>query len=249
MTMVAGSKDLSQEPRRSARMVSLTLGSQPARCKVTLSSKKQLVSNKRVQPGMNKRMSGPLFSTDTGKQSSGTEPSSPIEISMDERIIFLEPEKISGNITKHQLVVAKMLKDAEVTYKEISELGRFRFKVILDSMEAYESIQKIDLTKHNLKIFQPKSTTETVAFVRGIPVDFDEKDVLDNIECDFEVTKVERIKRKRKENLVPTENMKITVQGGKVPEKVIIYGCPFKAEMYVYPVKQCFKCWKFGHLK
>lgn len=57
------------------------------------------------------------------------------------------------------------------------------------------------------------------------------------------------LKRNRQGQLKPTQNVKVTVKGKQLPRVVHIFGANFRPELYVFPVKQCSICWKFGHSK
>lgn len=46
-----------------------------------------------------------------------------------------------------------------------------------------------------------------------------------------------------------TRNVKVTVHGREALNSVMFYGVNFRGELYIFPVKQCFQCWKFGHTK
>lgn len=163
-------------------------------------------------------------------------------------IAFLEPMDIDGNVPNHPVNVGKILsKEKFSSFKEITKVGRFRFKVELNRKEDYAIFARINLAAHNLKLFQPMSLRETICFVRGVPKEYSEEEIKENIWAEEPVLKVERIMRKKEEQLVPTWNLKITVKGTKVPSMVKIYHCAFRTEVYVFPVKQCTRCWRFGH--
>lgn len=163
-------------------------------------------------------------------------------------IAILEPCDIEGTIPAHPAAIGKILAEAKFNRcKEITKLGRFRFKLVLDAKEAYTSLEGVNFEKYNLKLFVPASSTETICYVRGVPSDFKEEEIRNNIETEVPVLKVERIKWKDGDKLVDTSRLKVTVKGKQVPEMVKIYGCAFHMELYVFPVKQCQRCWRFGH--
>lgn len=163
-------------------------------------------------------------------------------------VAYLEPVAYDLQVPKHPGEVGKMLFDAGFKdSKEITRIGRFRYKLDLKSEDDYERLLRVNLATLNLRVFLPASLRESILFVPNVPFDFDDGDIMENIECQYPVLKVERILRMRDGELVKTGNLKITIQGKEVPRSVRIYGCGFKTELYIFPVKQCRRCWKYGH--
>lgn len=64
----------------------------------------------------------------------------------------------------------------------------------------------------------------------------------------IKIDKVERIMKQTPEKrLVPTFSIKIYAKGQSLPRSVEIYGVKALCEPYVFPLKICFKCWRYGH--
>ncbi|KAL9694759.1 hypothetical protein quinque_014044 [Culex quinquefasciatus] len=167
------------------------------------------------------------------------------------KVAYLEPIDFGKEIPTQPAAVGKLLHGAGFDRcEEITKIGRFRYKVDLKSGEDFTRLSKLNLTSANLKFFMPASQTETICFVRNVPLDFGDEEMKEQMECEFPITKVERIMRMgRNQQLVKTSSLKVTVQGKEVPRAIKIYGCGFRAELYIFPVKQCSLCWKFGHTK
>ncbi|KAL9694448.1 hypothetical protein quinque_013733 [Culex quinquefasciatus] len=147
------------------------------------------------------------------------------------KVAYLEPIDFGKEIPTQPAAVGKLLHGAGFDRcEEITKIGRFRYKVDLKSGEDFTRLSKLNLTSANLKFFMPASQTETICFVRNVPLDFGDEEMKEQMECEFPITKV-------------------TVQGKEVPRAIKIYGCGFRAELYIFPVKQCSLCWKFGHTK
>lgn len=167
------------------------------------------------------------------------------------KVAYLEPIDFGKEIPTQPAAVGKLLHGAGFDRcEEITKIGRFRYKVDLKSGEDFTRLSKLNLTSANLKFFMPASQTETICFVRNVPLDFGDEEMKEQMECEFPITKVERIMRMgRNQQLGKTSSLKVTVQGKEVPRAIKIYGCGFRAELYIFPVKQCSLCWKFGHTK
>lgn len=165
-------------------------------------------------------------------------------------VAFVEPISYEKDIPTHPAILGRMLYDAGFNkVKEITKIGRFRFRINLENKDDYRLLKQLDLREANLKLFEPSSLKETVCFIPGVPLDFGEDVLINNTAAvtGVKITKIERLKRKNGETLVNTKNLKIVVEGKEVPRAFKIFGVHFKASLYVFPVKQCRQCWKYGH--
>lgn len=175
--------------------------------------------------------------------------------SVDERrtisTVYLEPILFDKEIPIHPVEVGKWLHQAGFKrFKEITKIGKFRYKLDLEAAQDYDELRKVDLAEKNLKLYTPKLQNQTICFVPGVPESFEEADLETDIVAEVPVIKVERMKRRdRNQQLVNTNNLKVTVQGQEVPRMIKIYGVAFRAHLYIFPVKQCVQCWKFGHTR
>lgn len=146
----------------------------------------------------------------------------------------------------HPSQVGKVLKTKGFSnFSEIEKVGKFRFKI---TTEDIRRLKKVNLEDNNLRFYEPKITNHTLIFVRGVPPAFEEEEMLENMEADSPILKVQRLKRLgRDKQLFDTYNIKVTVEGEEVPNRVRIYGCSFRAELYIFPIRQCQNCWRYGH--
>lgn len=166
-------------------------------------------------------------------------------------IAYLEAINSENDIPKHPVEVGKILIEAGFgECQEITKLGKLRFKLNLKRADDFYKLEKIDLKNFNLKLYCPKFTKETILFVRNVPLDFDEEDLKQYVQCEAEVLQIERIKRKGPgDELLKTQNIKVTIKGKQIPKTLKIYGVNFHTELYIFPVKQCTSCWRFGHTR
>lgn len=164
------------------------------------------------------------------------------------QVVFLEVSDYNKPFPKHALELGRALHAAGFSRsKELTKVGRFRYRVELMDAGDRAGLSRIDLSPLNLKLFTPTVKNQMICFIRGVPLDFSEDEIRE-IQCEVPVIKVERMKRRGDgESLVDTPNLKVTVQGKTVPRMVRIFGVSFRAEQYIFPVKQCGTCWRFGH--
>lgn len=165
--------------------------------------------------------------------------------------IFLEPVNNERPFPTQPIQVGRILKHVGFTdFSEIRKLGKFRFRLEPGSNKALDKLQEVDLKANNLKIYNPPTSKITKVFVRGIPLDFGDDELLKNTVSDYPVLRVERLKRRtagRSDTLEDTTNLKVTVESSVVPRIIEIFRVPFKCELYVYPIRQCQNCWRYGH--
>lgn len=167
--------------------------------------------------------------------------------------VFLEPNDPLEPGLKHSLEVGRMLSRKQITgVKEVQKIGRFRFKVIFDTVEQAGKIATANLAEAGMKMYTPKIERDVIGIVKGIPKDYPEEELMDNLQATKDIIKVERVKRRAtgtsdSGDLIETESVKVTFKGKDLAEYVVLYGCRIKVELYIFPLKQCTNCWMFGH--
>ena len=172
------------------------------------------------------------------------------ELSSDQEYeVILELIDLNNRFPSHPIHVGRLLKEAGITnFKDIKKIGLFRFKVTTKSNKVEGQIRNTKMDHQNLKVYEPWRKSQTICFIRGVPLNFEDHEILDNLESEYEGLQAERVKKRGRNNqLQDTANIKLTVKGPSIPGEVKIYGCSFKPELYIFPVRQCNQCWKFGH--
>lgn len=153
----------------------------------------------------------------------------------------------------HPMEVAKMLKNIGVTkYSAMKGVGRGKFQISFEKPRDAEQLLNSTLLKESFgySIFVPMGFKESIGVVRDIPPSITENEIMENMVCgnNIKVSKVERIKKRVGEGkFVPTYSIKMFVKGENLPETVEIYGSNRYVEPYIFPLKLCMKCWRYGH--
>nr|XP_029734621.1 uncharacterized protein LOC115269947 [Aedes albopictus] len=163
--------------------------------------------------------------------------------------VFVEPANAEQMVFKHPAEIAKILANIGIAgYKDIRNVGRFRFRISFDSTGEATKVNDKKLQGTGLRKYTPVVKNEIIGIIKDVPRNFEEMEIRDNLDSDQEVTRIERVKRKgRGDELQPTDKVKITFKGKEHPEMVQIYGVPFRVEIYLFPIKQCSNCWMFTH--
>lgn len=163
--------------------------------------------------------------------------------------VYLEPCNYEETTMKHQVDVGKALAAKGIrSCQDIEPIGKFRFKVTFKTEYEAKLLSETDLTQLNLKCYTPTILKQTIGLIKGVPAEYTDREIEENLDANKTPLKVERMQRRNQEgHLVGTKNVKITFNGRELPDRVAIYGCFFKVELYLFPIKQCRKCWGYGH--
>lgn len=166
----------------------------------------------------------------------------------------IEREKIEGigrDVYPHPMEVAKMLKNIKAdNYKEMKSVGRGRFQLTFNKPRDAEQLINSKLLKEEFKfkVYVPAMFKQTVGMVRDVAKSLSEQEILENMHSgNIKIEKVERMMKKVEDKLVPTYSIKIYAKGQYLPRSVEIYGQDRLCEPYVFPLKICYKCWRYGH--
>nr|XP_029711518.1 uncharacterized protein LOC115256720 [Aedes albopictus] len=164
-------------------------------------------------------------------------------------VLYLEPIDFEQPTQQHPVDVGKCLRLHNVTgFRDIQMIGKFRFKVTFGTTEEARKLTGLTMREHNLKCYVPQTFRESIGLVKDVPCKYGEKELLEEIEADVAITKVERVHRMdQAKKLVPTKNVKVTFKGKEIPGYVVLYGCKMKVDLFLFPVKQCRNCWGYGH--
>lgn len=165
------------------------------------------------------------------------------------KTFFLEPTDEKQKL--HIMEVAKLLHNIKITnYTELKPAGKFRYKITFNNPRHAENLinSKILTETYKYKIYVPKMYQETIGVIRNIPPTITDQELLDNLESNrIKITKVERIQKMQNNKLVPTYSIKIYAEGEKLPQEIKIFNLPYKVEVYLFPLKFCYKCLRYGH--
>lgn len=150
----------------------------------------------------------------------------------------------------HVMEIARLLRNIKITYQELVKAGKNRFKITFANPRHAEQLinSQVLIDDFKYKIFVPTMFKETIGVIRNVPPSIPESEILANLESErIKITKVERIKKLQKKDLVPTYAIKIYAEGEKLPRQVRIYDLPYDVDCYVFPMKCCVKCVRYGH--
>lgn len=86
--------------------------------------------------------------------------------------------------------------------------------------------------------------------IRYIEMELSNEEIMNTLESSVEIIAVKRLKRKDESgNFIDSETVRICFKGPTSPPYVKAYGCRMKVEPFTFPVTQCSKCWRYGHIR
>lgn len=95
-----------------------------------------------------------------------------------------------------------------------------------------------------------------MGLIRGIPTDWSEEDIMDNISVPIGCGKVVKVRRLNyKVNIngsatwKPSQSAVITFDGQVLPKRVFVCYNSVPVDIYIFPTIQCYKCCRYGHTK
>lgn len=135
-------------------------------------------------------------------------------------------------------------------------LAEITFKDYKEANDCLDSLENSELNKNFIIAFIDSRSTICKGVITDWPYDI--PSLWEEIREKEEVIKIEKMTRKVWDNETrtltdkDTGNLIITTRGNKVRESINIfqnlrYG--LKIRPYVEPVKQCFQCYRYGHIK
>ncbi|KAK5641935.1 hypothetical protein RI129_010482 [Pyrocoelia pectoralis] len=138
---------------------------------------------------------------------------------------------------------------------DITSIGINRVKVIFKSYKVANSlINHESITKHDLVGYIPKFFTHRKGIIKMVDTYFETEFLKNNIQSPVKVTEVQRMVRKVVQSdgsheIRPRQMIIVTFVGDTIPANVQINLVNFPVEPYIYPVVQCLKCFRYGHIQ
>lgn len=138
--------------------------------------------------------------------------------------------------------------------EDIKVVRKNRVKVVLNNFNsANNMINNYLLTKNGLLAYIPKFYTQKKGLLRMVDTFFSDEYLLNYIESDRNVLEIKRLERRivdeqGREKMVKRQMVVVSFEGNELPAAVRINGVHFPVDPYIFPVVQCKKCLRYGHI-
>ncbi|XP_028159755.1 uncharacterized protein LOC114352369 [Ostrinia furnacalis] len=83
--------------------------------------------------------------------------------------------------------------------------------------------------------------------IRDIDLELSEEELGKYLISDKEIVSLKRLNRKNADGWTFSETIRIGFKGPSTPNYVYLFDVKIKVDLYVFPVTQCAKCWRYGH--
>jgi hypothetical protein len=139
----------------------------------------------------------------------------------------------------------------------VKRIGRNRVTLSFTNFEdANAFVQSTQLKANKYKAFIPSFNLIRMGLVRGVPTDWSEEEIIENMTVPIgcgKIIKVRRLKRKQivddKSQFIPIQTVVLTFDGQVLPKRVFLFYNSLPVDLYIYPTIQCFNCCRYGHIK
>lgn len=164
----------------------------------------------------------------------------------------------SKNDLPKQFALAKLLQDHVI--EDISKIKYVSTSKLLITFDKMSSADKFLHTKafSDMEWNRHKTAEVGVSYgvIKNVEMDLSEEDILRQVSSPIEIMSSKRLNRRNMEETdgggaalwVPSESIRLGFKGTSVPPYVFIHKIRIKVEQYIFPVTQCGRCWKFGHM-
>lgn len=120
-----------------------------------------------------------------------------------------------------------------------------------NQVSADKLIQTKAFSDMEWKCYKTSEVSQSYGVIRNVDLDITEEDILKALSSAVTIISVKRLNKRSNEKgglWIPSESVRIGFSGTSVPSCVYIHEMCVKVDPYTFPVTQCGKCWKFGHL-
>lgn len=165
---------------------------------------------------------------------------------------FWEVAVTSTEVLPKQLGFAKFLHNEEiqdvvkVTYKNPYKiLIRFKTKRAAETL-----CDNKNLKAKGWSCRMTDDVVYTYGVIRDVEKEESEEEIKKVLECEAEILSVKRLLMKDdKGKWKASDSIRVCFKGANLPPYVTAYGCRMRVDPFTFPVTQCSKCWKYGHVR
>lgn len=177
-------------------------------------------------------------------------------------VVHVQRESVSQdkNLFIHPITFGQFLKKnhfKSIINGSVKKIGRNRISLSFSKLEdANLFLESGILSSYKYKAFVPIFNVTRMGVIRGVPANWSDEEVLDNISVPMGCGKVIRVRRLKKKTIVdgnstftPIETVVLTFDGQVLPKRIFLCYNSLPVDLYIYPTIQCFNCCRYGHIK
>ncbi|KAJ2947431.1 hypothetical protein O0L34_g17209 [Tuta absoluta] len=149
-----------------------------------------------------------------------------------------------------QFALAKLLKQHNITgVLRIKFANPYKFFINFRSEECAEKFIDCNEIKNlNWKCQKTWEVGISYGIIRDIDLELKEEELEKFISSTIDVVSIKRLNRRCENGWTPSESVRIGFLGPNLPAYIYLCDLRIKVDDYVFPVTQCGRCWRFGHV-
>lgn len=149
-----------------------------------------------------------------------------------------------------QFALAKLLKQNEMKdIDKIKYINPYKLMVTFSNQSSADKFICCPVFRElGWRIQKTWEVGISYGIIRDIELDLSEEELLENISSVNEVITAKRLNKKDRGEWVQSETFRIGFKGSSLPTHILLFELRIKVEPYTFPVTQCSKCWRFGHI-
>lgn len=158
----------------------------------------------------------------------------------------------STNVLPKQFKLAKTLKSENIgDITRIKYVNPHKVLIVFSNEDSCDRLMNSQyFKKEGYKCQRTLETIQSYGVVKYIDLDLSEEEIVEGLESDIQIIGVKRLKRRSSldSRWEPSEAVRICFMGSSLPSYINIFNTRAEVTPYKYPVTQCARCWRFGHI-
>lgn len=173
-----------------------------------------------------------------------------------EFVVFVESADSQKPIGTRDLVsLSNCLRRYNKGVKYLRSLNKFKIGVYFEKPTLANAFvnNKTFLQDNYFKATIPASSTEVTGIIRNVPIKYSNKKIYTMLSSWKKIISIRRFYRKvfneeGSSSRQPTQTIAVTFAATQLPDYVDMDGWRHNVSQYVPPVKQCYRCLRYGHI-
>ncbi|CAH2087447.1 unnamed protein product [Euphydryas editha] len=153
-----------------------------------------------------------------------------------------------------QFAMGKLFKEnGIIDVLKLKYISPYKARVDMANEDSANKLQSGEgLISRGWKMQKAFEKHESHGVIRNIDLEISDEDIFKSISCPSaaQLVAVKRLKRRNvyEEWWSNSESVRLSFKGSFLPAYVLVENLRIKVEPYVFPVSQCSRCWRFGHI-
>ncbi|CAH1646015.1 unnamed protein product [Spodoptera littoralis] len=152
-----------------------------------------------------------------------------------------------------QFAIAKLFNSIGLTeINHVKYINSYKLRIEVSTEECVNKLLDCqEFQTKGWKVYSATDVNTSYGVIRNVDLELKEDEILTAIKCpsNIQIISVKRLHRRHESGWVPSEVVRIGFSGSHLPSFIYIDCLRTKVDPFVFPVTQCSKCWKFGHIK